>query len=875
MIGLDTAYDDKREKFAEGQIKKLQFGGNPMALSTYVSPEAFNEGTKQVASGFNWLMGKAGDAFARLVATAAVPSGSATGSNVYANSPMYRYNLTHVQPGAKRAIETVAPYISPSNYIAAITQGSLNPRVGAEFLASDPRLQALGIAGDLLTFKFGPKAVKNTPTAVDKALAATGNKGAKGRVVAREIDKNIPEGRLEVTDDYFHAPDKWYRIANRPEKMGIEQDGKNITTRDADYTPGTPNRWRADMQDTGEVDIFDFLNGGRHLEPGKGVNEGYFVFMPGSRIHKTGSAHGNTSQASKGSVWKGSVAGNSELFPMGIIEGQAPSIVPYGRNRSSFVDTPWEEVPEGSRIGFHTGEMPMSNLGWFQRTNKGTYTYEPIIPEKRITFTLNKPQDGKTSLAFFERRPSKISEAERIGIPKGERFVRPFRVANYPGYQLKGLMKGSQLERQLSKNGTININQLNSYFNKASQLEREVVNKVLAEKFAGQKTINYNQLKKSVQDELIGKYDRVPQTEYADYGVERLGYNLKTVGENELPGLPNQIILEQPIRYIPPGTKADPINLSTFTFESPRIPYGNIKHYEGNPLGHSRTYILSDDPHTLYIMESQSDWAQNYGKIPKFKVSENGRTNIKFDDETMFWKPVEDGTGELYSEISNNPEAMNYINNYFVGNVSGVQPEHLAKNYLQRQLQENLRYAAENGQTKMRYPTSETAVKIEGYMKQNLYKNPEGKIVTGKEALQHSDPNVINNLREDLAELGLNLRQQGIRPATNQQWIKMNTQLKELETPKLKEGFLDMGLDYLPQHQTILKKYADFPKLFQKLFKDQQVRTVTDTKGNTWYEVDVTKGYLSREWQFKQGGQLIPNDIIKRFKYGRRIQKTT
>jgi hypothetical protein len=28
----------------------------------------------------------------------------------------------------------------------------------------------------------------------------------------------------------------------------------------------------------------------------------------------------------------------------------------------------------------------MSNLGWFQRTNKGTYTYEPIIPEKRIAY---------------------------------------------------------------------------------------------------------------------------------------------------------------------------------------------------------------------------------------------------------------------------------------------------------------------------------------------------------------------------------------------------------------------------------------------------------------------------------------------------------
>lgn len=114
-------------------------------------------------------------------------------------------------------------------------------------------------------------------------------------------------------------------------------------------------------------------------------------------------------------------------------------------------------------------------------------------------------EPGLTSLKFFERAPSKISKAEKAGIPKMERNFKPKQhIANYPGYQLKGLMKGSQLEKQLSKNGTININQLNAYFNKASQTEREIVNKVLAEKFSGQKTINYNQFKKDVQNELIG-----------------------------------------------------------------------------------------------------------------------------------------------------------------------------------------------------------------------------------------------------------------------------------------------------------------------------------------------------------------------------------
>jgi len=71
------------------------------------------------------------------------------------------------------------------------------------------------------------------------------------------------------------------------------------------------------------------------------------------------------------------------------------------------------------------------------------------------------------------------------------------------------------------------------------------------------------------------------------------------------------------------------------------------------------------------------------------------------------------------------------------------------------------------------------------------------------------------------------------------------------------------NLIYKPEHQTILKKYEGFPKLFNKLYKDYPVRTVTDPKGNTWYEVDVPKGYLSREWKFKKGGKLNYLNLFK------------
>ena len=516
---------------------------------------------------------------------------------------------------------------------------------------------------------------------------------------------------------------------------------------------------------------------------------------------------------------------------------------------------------------------------------------KPVINPQIITNTnqqklVQKP--GLTSLKFFERTPSKISKAEKAGIPKIERNFKPKQhIANYPGYQLKGLMKGSQLEKQLSKNGTININQLNAYFNKASQTEREIVNKVLAEKFSKQKIINYNQFKKAVQDELIGKYNRVPQTDYADYGVERLGYNLKSIGENELPGLPNQIILEQPIHYISPGTKANPINLNTFTFESPRIPYGNTKHYSGNPIGHSRTYTLPQDPHTLYVMESQSDWAQQAlrkkGSIDAQSAYERAsQSAIKYQQEleqikTNLEKGLSpDGHKIQYEwerrdieEIIKNTEKQLSSNNARAARFDAIlhpekyiQENHLKQNYLQRQLQENLRYAAENKYTKMRYPTSETAAKIEGYTRQSpsweqleilekKYNRPEGYVDIGT----RENFDITQFPEETASELLKKFK-------IYENW-ENSQQAKDFwkEFNNIRE--------YYPEHQTILKKYSDFPKLFQKLFKNQQVRIVTDIKGNTWYEVDIPKGYLNKEWQFKQGGKM---NVIEQFKKGRVIR---
>ena len=321
-------------------------------------------------------------------------------------------------------MQKVGTYLSPLNYAAALSKGSVNPKVGEEVISKwHPNLQLAARMGEIL---LGSKAVKGAGKTAVNTAAKAGNKTARAYLISKELNKGIKQntksGRIEVTKNYFNAPDKWYRVSERPEKIGIEQNGKNVTTWDDPVTNGTINGWRESM-----------LSQKGRVIPGKGSNEGYFIFQPRKiSLSKHGAAHGNTSQAAKGQIWQGTFA-FSDRFPIGIIEGQAPMKIFRGMNeagkdsRTNFVLQDWDKVPQGARIGFHTGEMPMSNLGWFQRTKNGTYTYEPIIPEKRITiepsndWTQNLP--GKRDYSML-RKPSYSGHTPTKQNPVQSKFVK-------------------------------------------------------------------------------------------------------------------------------------------------------------------------------------------------------------------------------------------------------------------------------------------------------------------------------------------------------------------------------------------------------------------------------------------------------------------
>ncbi len=420
------------------------------------------------------------------------------------------------------------------------------------------------------------------------------------------------------------------------------------------------------------------------------------------------------------------------------------------------------------------------------------------------------------------------------------------------GWMLKGLMKGSPLEKQLSKAGTISINGLQAHLNKASKLEQDVIGKILNTQFAGQKNIDYNALRKAVSDNLI-TYSRNPNAksmirsmsteDLRIYGADNLGI-IKTNKQPDGAG-----------GTVTTYEKELPVTFEQFTFESPRIARGDDRHYSGAPLGHSRTYTNQNEPNILYVMESQSDWAQN-GEIGDLISKRNkylqnpqawDRTLQRREQEIeQFNNMINTGINDLGEELQPyaikqiqqellpaSIEKYNKLKEVIYPSDDLIQQKYLSDNYIYRQLQENMKFAAERDQSLMRYPTRDTAIKIEGFKKVDKTRIPELKRLI-REALDDFESGFIT--------------EHGYRESVKE-W--------EDEIKRLSEAG-----EYSKEHETILKKYSDFPKIFDKLFKGQEVRTATDPKGNTWYEVDIPENFLQSEWQFKKGGVLGLNKII-------------
>jgi hypothetical protein len=501
-------------------------------------------------------------------------------------------------------------------------------------------------------------------------------------------------------------------------------------------------------------------------------------------------------------------ADNSNFSLLSGVINRMPAVVGAAATAASYLSDEDSDVSQAGILGAlamfskKPGRLPVKALNVGKQLLKKGYA-GLNASSKKIADQFFKPEIREV-LAKPEilRNPEAVKEAAKV--------------SQGPTLSIKSTMSGSPLEKQLSKTGDINVNNIKAHISKSDVGEQDkfIIQKVLNEKFPGQTKINYNDFKKAVSEELVPlERTLVPDYEHKGLGIFSLyGTGYKTPLENIA------------ITYS---------NRNSFG-------RGSADHFSDDTLGHARTLVTQEEPDIMHFLEEQSDFFQKYklklidlekGKNILKRQEENYNKSLKtLEDLKRTGKdfqgnPVDDYQIRQYEQMVIGDQGKKLklrkaeYNNY-------EQKQFLGKTYQDRLLQENILYAAEQGKSKVRLPTSETAAKIQGYTKET---------------------NLSDELEMYYAEEIDKLIAKGHSPDSAPYKKLMEEYYKALD---------DTIGQYSPEHQTILKKYNDYPKRIKKLF-GVEVKIVKDSKGNTWYEIDIPKSYKEGTPEIKALG-LIP-----------------
>lgn len=413
----------------------------------------------------------------------------------------------------------------------------------------------------------------------------------------------------------------------------------------------------------------------------------------------------------------------------------------------------------------------------------------------------------------------------------------PWTMQEMPGLHLKSTMSDGAVSKIVEpKTGLVNVEQALGIIGKESGGADKValIKQGLGETLP--KKMDYNEFRKVVQDQLIPLEVKINPTGRSEYGLERIGY------------------------YDEPPMDRGALTLSN------KGKFGRGSSAHGNPdetLGHIHFLRDAETPDVLTVTQIQSDAFQGTHRImpkvfnkeqelrglsmmeDKLKVREldyskakklpNG--DYKFDDGLVMDKT-------LYEQGLTVQREMNAMKKADIE--SYTQKSLLDKDHQARFLQEFVNYAAQKGNiNKVRVPTSETAAKVQNYV--SVSNNTIGP--NTKKLLDNSSSfdEFLKAKYDEVDGYDFN-----------------NEELKSLEKifNDYKSGTLKPT--YEPQHQTILKKYSEQPKLIKKLF-GQDVKVVTDSKGNTWYEFDIPEGFKGMKGEikaFSMGGVIAPPAAI-------------
>jgi hypothetical protein len=146
-----------------------------------------------------------------------------------------------------------------------------------------------------------------------------------------------------------------------------------------------------------------------------------------------------------------------------------------GEKLGTYLETNYNAPKYTSNITSTVGGLAGGLWGWKQGANVDKTLYNWWQTNRRpsnnnVIFSLELPAGTSTTV------PTKLPAPQNAtGITN--KVITPLTLSNkgvinnYPGFQLKSLMKGNALEKQLSKLGTISVNSVLAHIKKAPEFE--------------------------------------------------------------------------------------------------------------------------------------------------------------------------------------------------------------------------------------------------------------------------------------------------------------------------------------------------------------------------------------------------------------------
>ena len=326
----------------------------------------------------------------------------------------WRSDAADIAHGIGEGVLALHPYTAIPYYGAKVGQDVLNGNVN----------WSTALNASIPLFHLSPQAVglrEATNVALEDAANA-GSKTARNWRIAREINggikQNTKNSYIEVPYSYFEDPNSAYRATTTREVRDLGEVGhtrlaSESKLADADYTQG--------MQ--------GWLKGTNYMKEVENSDNPFTKIKHRNLLTKDGvilETRGTGRQFRKGYHGSSGELQRFEDIDVSVPELTYDKMFGWGyRNGNGFSFSPFTFKGIGLKVG--DPNIPAQEISWFTRSKTpGRWTYNgEVIPEKRIIYE-PPTKDFSTSLKFFERKPSRISFAERLGVSKGDRN-QPFK----------------------------------------------------------------------------------------------------------------------------------------------------------------------------------------------------------------------------------------------------------------------------------------------------------------------------------------------------------------------------------------------------------------------------------------------------------------